>query len=415
MLLQSRRPVSLTFLLVASITLQAIPTRGRVVFARSSNAFGATERTTVSHVEAAPNVALPTIAATMTDAIVPTDDGDGKADPGGTEKIQYTVNISNSGSDATGVQFNDVLDTHTTLVAGSLNASPLAGDDAFTAIGNTLLVVGTVPGASGPRKTIAGNVLTNDTDFLGDTFTISAFDAGSGNGGTINMVTTGVDAGSFSYVSAANFTGTDTFTYTIRDDGIDGIAGNSDDLTSVGTVTITVANQVWYVDNSAVAGGDGRSTTPFDALADVTGGTGPDTTGDIIFLRSGSGNYTGGITLLVGQTLWGENDALIVDTFTLQTAGADPVITNAAGDGVTLPTNGNNMLKGFTVGNTTGYDVASTITTSVGASTFQTSYSMVRVVCCAQTPEGGLRSRSKVPVLRAQARTAFSLATPRDR
>jgi hypothetical protein len=34
------------------------------------------------------------------------------------------------------------------------------------------------------------------------------------------------------YVSAANFTGTDTFTY------------------SVGTVTINVAAEVWYVDNS---------------------------------------------------------------------------------------------------------------------------------------------------------------------
>ncbi|HXD11426.1 MAG TPA: hypothetical protein VN653_15275, partial [Anaerolineales bacterium] len=53
----------------------------------------------------------PTISATKTDTIIG-DDGDGKADPG--ETIEYTVVINNSVSDATGVTFNDVLDTNVT-------------------------------------------------------------------------------------------------------------------------------------------------------------------------------------------------------------------------------------------------------------------------------------------------------------
>ena len=78
-------------------------------------------------------------------------------------------------------------------------------------------------------------------------------------GGTISIF----DAGSFNYISNAGFTGTDSFTYTIRDDGLDGIAGNADDLVSIGTVTITVTGQVWYVDSAGAGGGDGTSANPF--------------------------------------------------------------------------------------------------------------------------------------------------------
>src|SRR5688572_12468963 len=85
--------------------------------------------------------AAPTILATMTDAFVGVHDGDGKADPG--ETIEYTAVIQNSGADpATGVTFNDIIDLNTTLVDGSLNVSPLAADDTYATIGNTLLEVG---------------------------------------------------------------------------------------------------------------------------------------------------------------------------------------------------------------------------------------------------------------------------------
>ncbi len=305
------------------------------------------------------------ITASNVDTFVVDVDADGFAEPG--DQIHYTVTVQNTGdASATNLTFQEIInDPHLTLVANSLNVSPLAINDVFTAVANTQLVVGTATPLAGPHSTVAGNVLANDTEFLSDTFTISAFDATSTQGGTVSLVMTGPNAGSFTYQPQAGDTGADTFTYTLRDDGIDGIAGNADDLIGVGTVTITIGtNQVWYVDNSAGVAGDGTSSNPFDSLADVSGASGPDGSGDIIFVSTGSGNYGGGIVLTANETLWGENETLIVDGFTLQAAGTDPVIENAGGSGVTLASG--NTLKGFTVGNTTGFDITNTTTATVG-------------------------------------------------
>jgi len=43
---------------------------------------------------------------------------------------------------------------------------------------------------------------------------------------------------------------------------------------------------VWYVDNSAAAGGDGSSAHPFNSLAAASGASGPDVAGDIIYVSS---------------------------------------------------------------------------------------------------------------------------------
>jgi hypothetical protein len=326
-----------------------------------------------------------TFTVNQTTSLLNDVDGDGLIDPGALgvgDTVRTTVTIQNNSTntDATGVTFAETLAGMTLVnqTGNDINVSPLAFNEAYTAIGNTLLEVGNATSQTAPQSNIAGHVTDNDVEFFGDTFVISAVNATAvagatttittANGGTVVMVTdASADRGSFTYISAANFTGTDTFTYTIRDKGLDGIAGNADDLTGVGTVTITVANQVWYVDNTAGTGGDGTSTNPFDSLADVSGASGPDTAGDIIYVNTGSGDYTGGITLLTNQELHGEGTALIVGGFTLATAGTDPTIANAAGDGVTLATG--NTLTGFTVGNTTGYDIANTITASVGTLT----------------------------------------------
>jgi uncharacterized repeat protein (TIGR01451 family) len=87
------------------------------------------------------------------------DDGDGKADPG--ETIRYDVLITISGSDAaTGVVFSDTIDSNTTLVANSLNVSPLAINDSYETIGNTLLEVG-VAASGSPAVTVAGGIFSN--------------------------------------------------------------------------------------------------------------------------------------------------------------------------------------------------------------------------------------------------------------
>ena len=91
------------------------------------------------------------------------------------------------------------------------------------------------------------------------------------------------------HVSAVGFEGTDTFTYTLRDTGLDGVAGNADDLTGTGTVTITVGPSVWFIDNTAPGSANvGTQANPFTSIAafNAAQGTanGPDA-GDIIYLR----------------------------------------------------------------------------------------------------------------------------------
>jgi uncharacterized repeat protein (TIGR01451 family) len=137
---------------------------------------------------------VPTVTATKTDSF-PDPDLDGKAAPG--ETITYDVNINNSGTDATGVNFIDTIDPNTTLVGGSLKVSPLAFPDVYSAAKNTPLVVG------------APGVLTNDTGLPAPTAVPIA--AGpTTQGGTVTLNADG----SFTYNPAAGFEGADSFTYT---------------------------------------------------------------------------------------------------------------------------------------------------------------------------------------------------------
>ena len=182
---------------------------------------------------------VPNIATTKTDTFTP--NGAGKALPGA--PIKYTTTLSNTGTGAaTGVIYTDATPANTTLVPGSANVSPLAGDDVYSAIVNTQLAVGSPTVLSGPVVTSAVKATVNDTEFLSDTFIISTFSATSAQGGSVAMVTSGANMGSFTYVPAPGFTGTDSFTYTLRDDGTDSTANNADDLTGIGTVTLNVAD-----------------------------------------------------------------------------------------------------------------------------------------------------------------------------
>ena len=90
-----------------------------------------------------------------------------------------------------------------------------------------------------------GNVLANDSDVdsVLSPASITAFDAVSANGGAV--VNNG--DGTFTYTPALNFTGIDTFTYTVSDGA----------LSDVATVTITVTPV-----NDAPVAGDDVAVTP---------------------------------------------------------------------------------------------------------------------------------------------------------
>lgn len=204
----------------------------------------------------------------------------------------------------------------------SISAPPTAANDSYTAVGNTKLVVEAVDPAEPRRFQATGDPLENDSDPEGDTLTVSG-PATTTNGGTLTLNPTG----SFVYLPAVGFTGVDGFTYDLSD-------GNGNTVT--GTVTITVANKVWYV-NNAVGAGDGRSNSPFNSLASVSSGGDPDGPGDYIFLFQGGGTYAGGLVLEASQRLIGQPEGLVVGADTLFAAGGtNPVITNAAGNGIQL-------------------------------------------------------------------------------
>jgi len=201
---------------------------------------------------------VPAVTATMT-AAPTTDVGTNGAfvNPGDT--LRYTATITNGaapggGNDALNVVFSDTLPSTLTLQAGSLHASPIAADDTYATVGNTLLEVG-VAASGAPAVNIAGGVLGNDITppTAPDTFSILSSQTTSANGGTVSVNSNGT----FTYLPAVGFTGADTFTYTLKNDA-------APSLTSVGTVTVNVGTpKIWYVNSAAPAAGDGRSTAPF--------------------------------------------------------------------------------------------------------------------------------------------------------
>src|SRR5688500_10427752 len=133
------------------------------------------------------------ISATQTTVLIGDNDGDGFIDP--LDVVLTTVTITNaSGGNATNVQLNETLQGMTQT--GDINVSPLAFNDSYTAIGNTLLEVGNVVGPSGIQTSNGTRVTANDLEFFSDNFIISAFDAVTTGGGTVTMITSGADIGS---------------------------------------------------------------------------------------------------------------------------------------------------------------------------------------------------------------------------
>ena len=127
------------------------------------------------------------------------------ANVAGTETFTYTISDGNGGT-ATGT---------VTMTVTNGNDTPTANTDAATV-------------AEDASATVI-NVLANDSAApdTGETLTVTAVTQGS-SGGTVTLV-----GGVVSYTPAANFAGTETFTYTISD-------GNGG--TATGTVTMTVTN-----------------------------------------------------------------------------------------------------------------------------------------------------------------------------
>jgi large repetitive protein len=252
---------------------------------------------------AVPAPLVPSITATKVDSF-PDADGDGKAAPG--EAITYDVNITNNGTDATGVNFTDTIDSNTTLVPGSLKVSPLAYADAYFAARNTPLSVGT-PG-----------VLANDTGIPSPTAVAIAGGA-TAQGGTVTLNTDG----SFLYNPASGFTGVDTFNYTVTN----GLTPND---TAQVTITVDAPPSV-----TATTPTNGASNQPNNTDITVTFSEPVDVTGNwfqIVCTSSGTRNVadtvvTGGPTTFTinPNTDFNQNETCTTTVFAAQVSDQDAI------------------------------------------------------------------------------------------
>jgi VCBS repeat-containing protein len=205
-----------------------------------------------------------------------------------------------------------------TVTINIINLTPTPASDAFSAVGNTELRVGTGP-AVHPALVVSGSVLANDTDPDGgpSPLVVSSFDATSANGGSVTMLPNGT----FNYLPPVGYTGSDTFNYTVTD-GIN---------SATASVTVSISERVWYVNPVAAGPQTGRSTDPFMTIGQAQAAS---AVNDYIHVAQGA--QSTGILLKNGQRLIGSGVPLVVGPYTLAAATVRPTLA-----GTILLANGN--------------------------------------------------------------------------
>ena len=284
-------------------------------------------------------------------------------DPPGSTPDTFTYSLAPGGSTAT-----------VSMTVTCVNDPPVVGADTFDgpsrAIGNTALVVDDptdgAPDPAGPQKTVSGDILANDTDVDGPgPLVVTAGTFTTNDGGAVQIEADG----DFTFFPKAGTSCSDTsdfFPYTVSDQAVPTPA------VAVGTVTITIADCVWYIDASAAAGGAGTSSSPLNSLTGVNGAGGlgdGDAAGQTIFLYGGS--YTGGLPLEGSQTVLAQRHGLSVPdggggagTVTLEPpAGPSSSISG----GMTLASN--NIVQGVDLGDSVGFALSGS---AVGTATINT-------------------------------------------
>jgi len=192
---------------------------------------------------ARPMLAAASVTASKIDAPLADTNRNGRADPG--ETLRYSVVVSNSsGADLAGVTFDDTLDPNTSLVAGSLQISPLAFSDSYSTLRDT------------PLALSAPGLLANDTGMPAPAITPRSLTTAAGGTATISA------DGSFSYTPPPGYTGIDSFGYSATN------SAGSD----TGVVTLAVRAVPVAVDDSyTVARNIARTVSAPGVLANDTG------------------------------------------------------------------------------------------------------------------------------------------------
>jgi hypothetical protein len=163
--------------------------------------------------------------------------------------------------------------------SGTTVNAPVAGNFAFSALGNSQTVKGSNDG-----------LLTGGTQ---NGAILLAVQSPTARGGTVSALADG----GYTYNAPLGVTGTDTFQYEIANAG-----GRS-----IGTVTVTLTGTGFFVNNQAAAGGTGTQAAPFQNLAQVQAAAAGVAGAEIVVFQ-GNGTSTGYNTpfsLGTNQTLRG--------------------------------------------------------------------------------------------------------------
>ncbi|MFL6195457.1 MAG: Ig-like domain-containing protein, partial [Thermoanaerobaculia bacterium] len=181
------------------------------------------------------------------------------ANYGGSDSFTYTVSDGNGGSATATV----------TITVTSVNDAPVANADSATV-------------AEDGNVNVA--VLANDTDLDGDTLTVSSVTQGAHGTVSINPDKT------VKYTPAANYNGSDSFTYTVSD-------GNG------GSATASVAVTVSSVNDAPVANAD-SATVAEDGTVNITVlGNDTDADGDTLSVASVTQGAHGTVSINPDKTV----------------------------------------------------------------------------------------------------------------
>lgn len=268
--------------------------------------------------------ASPDVKVTLDDQLTTDADSDGNVDRGDTVTYEGEVDNTTGTDSALGVTFEATLDPNTTIVPGSVKVSPIALDDNFDGLGGTTL---SIAAADGLLKNDFDPKDINAPTNAGMSVVAETIATTQGGSVMINA------DGSFSYDPALGFSGADTFNYTVND---------TDAMTDTAVATIDINGRVWFVDDSAAAGGNGSQAMPFNSFAAINGAGGAgdtDEAGDTIYIFAGT--YADDLELEADQNIVGAGSALSAGAATIIPAGTAPTYSGAIGLA------SDNSIKGF--------------------------------------------------------------------
>ncbi len=249
--------------------------------------------------------------------------------------LTYTPAANYNGSDSFTYQISDgkggTASATVNVTITAVNDAPVAKNDAFTGNANTA---------------ITGNLLSDngngaDSDVDGDTLSVTAGTKVTSQGGSVVITANG----GFTYTPAANFTGIDSFTYTLGD----GKGG-----TATGTATLTITSPVingtsgndtlnGTAGNDTINGLGGNDTIDGKAGNDIMdGGAGTDT----VSYASATSGVTVNLATTTAQNTGGSGMDTILNFENLKGSAYNDILTGNSGANRIEGGAGNDVIDG---------------------------------------------------------------------